>query len=156
MGEPQKLFSDNPGYEEDLCAWAMNNAALLRAGRLSEIDAQHIAEELEDMGKSERRALRSHLHNLLLHLLKWQFQPTHRGISWKLSIRNARHRIEIIVQDSPSLRARIQGMIADEYPTARLDAIDETGLPAESFPESCPYTPEQAIDEAYLPGTEIL
>ncbi len=87
-----------------------------------------------------------------LHLLKWQFQPTHQGVSWKLSIRNARHRIDLIIQDSPSLRSQIQGMISDEYPTARLDAIDETGLPAESFPESCPYTPDQVTEVAYLPG----
>ncbi len=79
MGEHQRLYSDKPDYEQDLYAWALDKAALLRTGRLSEIDASHIAEELEDMGKSERRALRSHLNNLLLHLLEWQFQPTHRG-----------------------------------------------------------------------------
>ena len=151
MGEPQRLFSDKPGYEEDLCAWALENATLLRAGRLSEIDAQHIAEEMEDMGKSERRALRSHLHTLLLHLLKWHLQPTHRGVSWKLSIRNAHHRIGIILKDSPSLRQQIQGLIMEEYPTARLDAIDETGLPEASFPDTCPYAVDQVIDQAFLP-----
>jgi ribosomal protein L29 len=151
MGEPQRLFSDKPGYEEDFYAWALENAVLLRAARLSEIDAEHIAEELEDMGKSERRALRSHLHNLLLHLLKWQFQPAHRGVSWKLSIRNARHRIGIIVQDSPSLGPQIQGLIMEEYPPARLDAIDETGLPKASFPDTCPYRDDQVIDQAFLP-----
>jgi hypothetical protein len=151
MGKPQRLYSDKPGYEEDLCAWALENASLLRAGRLSEIDAQNIAEELEDMGKSERRALRSHLHNLLLHLLKWQNQPTHQGVSWKLSIRNARHRIGTILQDSPSLEPQIQGLIPEEYPAARLDAIDETGLPATMFPVDCPYTPEQVIDPVFWP-----
>jgi hypothetical protein len=154
MGEPQRLFSNKPGYEEDLYAWALENASLLRAGRLSEIDADHIAEELEDMGKSERRALRSHLHNLLLHLLKWQVQPTHRVVSWKLSIRNARHRIEIILQDSPSLSPRIRGFIVDEYPVARLDAIDETGLLETSFPADCPYAVEQVIDQAFWPTSE--
>jgi hypothetical protein len=151
MGEPQRLFSDKPDYEEDLYAWALENAALLRAGRLSEIDAQHIAEELEDIGKSERRALRSHLHNLLLHLLKWHLQPAHQGVSWKLSIRNARHRIGIILKDSPSLRPQIQGLIMEEYPIARLDTIDETGLPEASFPDTCPYTVDQVIDQAFLP-----
>ena len=151
MGEPQRLFSDKPRYEDDLYAWALENASLLRAGRLTEIDALHIAEELEDMSKSERRALRSHLDNLLLHLLKWQYQPTHRGVSWKLSIRNPRHRIGIILEDSPSLRPQIQGLIMDEYPAARLDAIDETGLPETSFPVDCPFTLEQVIDQAFWP-----
>ena len=75
-----------PDYEQDLLAWAEANACLLRAGRLSEVDAEHIAEELEDVGKSERRALRSHLRNLMLHLLKWQFQPGLRGPRWRRSI----------------------------------------------------------------------
>ena len=154
MGEPQIIFSDDTCYEEDLYAWALKNAALLRAGRVSEIDVQHLAEELEDMGKSERRALRSQLHNLLLHLLKWQFQPSHRGVSWKLLLRNARHRIGIIIEDSPSLRPQIQVLILKEYPTARLDAIDETGLPEASFPQTCPYTLEQVIDIAYFPSAE--
>jgi hypothetical protein len=153
MGEPQRPLSDKPGYDEDLYAWGLENASLLRAGRLAEIDAQHIAEELEDMGKSERRALISYLHTLLLHLLKWQFQPTHCGVSWRLSIRNSRHRIGLIVKDSPSLRSQIQGLITDEYPVARLDAIDETGLPETSFPPDCPYTVERVIDKAFWPAS---
>jgi hypothetical protein len=77
-------------YEGDLVAWAEANARLLRLGRLEEVDAEHIAEELEDMGKSERRALGSHLQNLVMHLLKWQYQPQRRRRSWRFSVLNAR------------------------------------------------------------------
>ena len=73
------------------------------------------------------------------------------GVNWKLSIRNARHRIGIILKDNPSLGPQIQGMIAEVYPAARLDAIDETGLPEDSFPDTCAYTVDQLIDQAFLP-----
>ena len=87
-----------------MVAWALANAALLREGRVAEVDIAHIVEELEDLGKSERRALASHLRVLLAHLLKWQFQPGLRGPSWRLSIDNTRRDIQLILDDSPSLR----------------------------------------------------
>ena len=81
LGPPSDGRPDR--YEDDLAAWAENNAALLRQGRLAEIDIDNIAEELEDLGKSERRALASHLRDLILHLLKWEFQPSRRCPSWQ-------------------------------------------------------------------------
>jgi hypothetical protein len=154
VAEPQQWTPEPTGYDEDYCAWLAENAALLRAGGLSRIDAEHIAEELEDMGKSERRALRSQLNLLLLHLLKWRHQPTHRGVSWKLSIRNARRRIELIVADSPSLRPGLPALLVDEYAAARLDAIDETGLPAEVFPATCPFAMDQVFDAGFWPDED--
>jgi len=138
-------------YDTDLYAWANRNAALLRVGRLTEIDTLHIAEELEDMGKSERRALRGHLRNLTLHLLKWRFQPSHRGVSWRLSIRNARLEIQAVLRDSPSLKPLVDGMLAEEYAAALANALDETGLPEGAFPPTCPYTSAQVLDQAYWP-----
>jgi hypothetical protein len=155
MGERQASFSEESTYEQDLYAWALKNAALLREGRLSEIDAEHIAEELEDMGKSERRALRSYLRNLMMHLLKWQYQLSHRGVSWKLSIRNARHEIQIIIKDSPSLQRAIPALVTDEYSSARSNAIDETGFPETAFPPACPYSIEQMLDEAFWPEIDL-
>jgi len=140
-----------PDYEQDLVAWAEANACLLRAGRLSEVDAEHIAEELEDVGKSERRALGSHLRNLILHLLKWQFQPGLRGPSWRLSIQNSRQEIQVVVADSPSLRPCVQDLLADEYPRALRLAVTDTGLPAQAFPADCPYAVEQLLDDDWLP-----
>ena len=138
-------------YQQDFYAWVMQNAALLRQKRFSAIDFEHIAEELEDMGKSEWRALESHLKNVLLHLLKWWSQPTLRGASWRQSIRNGRIAIDKILRDSPSLKSRVQDMVSEEYPNARDDAVDETGLHRNSFPEDCPFSWEQVLDREFWP-----
>lgn len=155
MGETRRAPADAvygvPDYDEDLVAWALANAALLRAGRFSEIDADHLAEELEDLGKSERRALCSHIRILVLHLLKWELQPGLRGASWRLSIQNARREIEIILEDSPSLKASASLCLQKEYPWARRNAVIETGLREEHFPSTSPYTVEQVLDPHYWP-----
>lgn len=138
-------------YDLDLVAWALDNAALLRAGRLSEVDAEHLAEELEDLGKSERRSLGSHLRVLVTHLLKWQYQPGLRGASWRLSVLNARAAIRGILTDSPSLVPEAPRQLEAIYRLARDNAIGETGLPEAAFPPNCPYTIEQALSESYWP-----
>ena len=139
-------------YEQDLVAWALENAALLRTGRLDEIDAAHIAEELEDLGKSERRALGSHLRNLVMHLLKWQFQPGLRSGSWRSSINNARAEIAEILEDSPSLGATASQLLAKGYDLARRNAISETGLAPSVFPQLNPYSLEQVLSDDFWPG----
>ena len=138
-------------YEADLCIWANHNAALLRAGQFAEIDVAHIAEELEDMSKRERRALRSYLRNLTMHLLKWQFQPSHRSVSWRMTILNSRLEILAIIADSPSLKQQITEYMMVEYAAALAAAVYETGLPMQSFPPVCPYTAQQLLDNAYWP-----
>jgi len=138
-------------YERDLCAWAQANAVLLRDGRLSQIDVAHIAEELEDMGKSERRSLRSHLRNLIIHLLKWQHQPERKSTSWELSILNARNEIEDILADSPSLVPELPDYIDSVYAAARQAAAVETMLDIDSFSAACPFTAEQIKDNDFRP-----
>lgn len=138
-------------YDQDYHAWLLENARLLREGRLSEIDVEHIAEELQDMGNSERRAVESHLKNLMLHLLKWRYQPGLRGPSWGQSIDNARFEIERRLSESPSLRPRAPELAAYAYPNARRNAMRETGLRLETFPHDCPFTIEQLLDEDYWP-----
>ncbi len=140
-----------PGYEQDLVAWAFANARLLREGRFDSLDVENIAEELEDMGRSERRALASHLRVLLLHLLKWQEQPARRGPSWRRSIRNARQEIEEILAESPSLAQRLPEMIAQAYPKALESAIDDTGLPSNRFPPRCPYRKDELLSPTFWP-----
>ncbi|NBC12757.1 MAG: DUF29 family protein, partial [Gammaproteobacteria bacterium] len=98
-----------------------------------------------------RRALGSHLRNLMLHLLKWQFQPGLRGPSWRRSIQNSRQEIQVVVADSPSLRPRVQDLVADEYPRALRLAVTDTGLPTRAFPADCPYAVEQLLDDDWLP-----
>lgn len=139
-------------YQQDFYAWALRNAELLKAGRFAEVDIEHLVEELEDVGKSERRALESHIRNLLLHLLKWQYQPHIRGASWRQSIRNARIAVAKIIKDSPSLKAAIPQAISDEYPNARADAVDETDLREEVFPVDCPYLERDLFDSEFWPG----
>jgi hypothetical protein len=136
-------------YDKDLYSWAKHNAALLRDGRLSEIDIEHIAEELEDMGKSEQRALASHIRNLLLHLLKWKYQPGLRGAGWELSISNSRDAINDILADSPSLQPGFPALMERMYPRARKGARIETGLPDTIFPEECPFSAEQVLTEGF-------
>jgi hypothetical protein len=156
MSEPQPRVQDEahapyPAYDDDLVGWAAANAALLRAGRLSQVDRLHLAEELDDLGKCERRSLTSHLGNLMLHLLKWQFQPGLRGPSWRLSVNNARAAAAEILEDSPSLRPALPALIGKAYPLARRNALAETGLPEATFPNDCPYAIDQLLDDGFWP-----
>jgi len=140
-------------YDEDFYTWTQEQAALLREGAVHALDLTNLAEEIESLGKSDRRALGSHLRNLVLHLLKWQYQPGGRlpGQSWRSSIRNARAEITVLLEDSHSLQREVAGLLARWYSLARLDASDETGLPLATFPETCPWTPAQVLDPDFWP-----
>jgi hypothetical protein len=145
-------------YDQDFYTWTQKQAALLRAGALHDLDVTHLAEEIESLGASDRRALGSHLRNLMLHLLKWHGQPAGRYTSpaWRSSIRNAHAEIAVLLDDSPSLRREVSGLLARWYPLARQDAADETGLPLATFPEACPWTAEQVLDADFWPEAETL
>ena len=134
-------------YDRDFYQWTQQQAALLRQGQLSRLDVENLAEEIESMGKSDRRALGGHLTNVLLHLLKWQYQPRRRSASWALSINNGRQEIGWIIQDSPSLRPRLSALLQDAYPTARRNAAAQTRMALMIFPETCPFSAEQVIDD---------
>jgi hypothetical protein len=139
-------------YDHDFLEWTVRNAQLLRSGRVQEADIAHIAEEIEDMGKSQRRALESRLEVLLAHLLKWQFQPEGRSPSWRATIRLQRSRIHKLLREMPSLRAVLPKQLPDAYENASLAAVGETGLPDETFPKLCPYSLEQILDDGYFPA----
>jgi Domain of unknown function DUF29 len=145
-------MTDSHLYEHDFYAWANEQAALLRAGRLSDADIQHIAEEIESMGKTEKRELVSRLTVLLLHLLKWQFQPSHRGASWRVSIQNARDDIADHLADNPSLKPQTDTAIAAAYRRARRQAAVETGLDEGRLPLACPWSCDQLTDEDFWPS----
>ena len=138
-------------YDQDLYAWAMDNAELLRSGRLDQIDIEHIAEELESMGRSERRQLESRLEVLLAHLLKWRYQPVRRGKSWQYTIEEQRRKVERVLRDNPSLKPKFQAILIDAYQDAVLFAARETGLDKESFPPTCPFSDHDILSMDYWP-----
>src|SRR5438132_8631046 len=106
-------------YEQDFYAWTVEQSRLLRSGELSAIDAANIAEEIESMGRSDRRELRSRLAVLAMHLLKWRHQPGARSKSWSATIDEQRLQIEEVLADSPSLRPMVAAMLSDAYAIAR-------------------------------------
>ena len=137
-------------YETDFYLWTQQQADLLRQGALSTLDTIHLIDELDDMGASNRRALGSYLELVLLHLLKWQFQPNKRSSSWIESINKGRNAIERLLEESPSLVPQLPTKVLVEYPRARRGAAKETGLPLTTFPEQCPFTIEQIIGDYWL------
>lgn len=140
-------------YDRDFYAWANEQAALLRAGKLDAADIAHIAEEIESMGKTEKRELVSRLSILLLHLLKWQFQPGRRGASWEATITVQRDDLSDHLRDNPSLKAKLDEAIADAYRKAAILAVGETGLPKSTFPAVCPWPFERLMDMDFWPET---
>lgn len=138
-------------YELDGYGWAMEQAALLRAGRLSEADIGNIAEEIEDMAGSIRRELVNRLAVVLAHLLKWQHQPNFRGNSWRLTLSTQRDRLLDHIADNPSLKPVVGEAIARGYRYGRKEALKETGLPNGTFPETCPWSEQQVLSESFLP-----
>lgn len=141
-------------YDTDWQAWVVRQEAIARAGRAADLDLVHIAEELRDMGASERRELHSRLITLLMHLLKYQFLPTARSTSWLGTIAEQRIAIEHVLEESPSLRAYLTQTFAAPrtYSNARRRAALETGLARGHFPEKCPYTLENSLDPDFWPG----
>lgn len=139
-------------YDLDFHEWITRNVELLRDGRPSEIDAEHIAEELESMGERDLRQLRSRLQVLVMHLLKWQYQPERQEMSWIQTIDHQRDEIEALLLDSPSLRGTLSAALEQIYPKAVRSADHETGLPAATFPAFCPYLLDDILDAAFLPS----
>lgn len=138
-------------YEQDFYAWSQEQARLLRAGELTQADIEHIAEEIESMGKTEKRELVNRLSVLLLHLLKWQFQPGRRGASWQATIRVQRDDLKDHLDDNPSLRNQLGGAITSAYRKAVITAGGETGLPEKTFATDCPWSFEQIMDDSFWP-----
>jgi hypothetical protein len=138
-------------YEKDFYAWLIKNAQLIRNKQFSEIDAEQIAEELEAMGRSEKRELLNRLTILLAHLLKWQFQSVRRSRSWSNTILTQRIDIHELLQDSPSLRSQLESKIEIAYEKAKLMAEDETGIDKKIFPSPCPFSLEQILDNTFFP-----
>jgi Domain of unknown function DUF29 len=141
-------------YEEDPYLWAQAQAALLRDQRFAELDLANLIEEVEDLGGSLKRSVRSHTRRIMEHLLKLQHSPaTDPRIGWRATIRNARSELQGDL--TPSLRRELAGELAELYARARHDAdasLRDHGehAAADALPEACPYGPEQ-IEGDWLP-----
>lgn len=136
------MLTQKTTYLTDFVAWADEQALLLEQERFSELDLINLIEEVRDLGRSERNAIESQLTRLLMHLLKWQYQPELRSNSWEISIKDARKQIRRLLKKYPVLAKHIQNenVFFECYENAREDAADETGLKIEIFPGNCPYS----------------
>ena len=156
MGRPifPPMPVKSPLYDRDFFAWSRQQADLLRAGKLAEADIEHIAEEIDSMGRAEKRELISRLSILLLHLLKWRYQPEKRSPSWEASIRVQRNRLHEHLDDNPSLKPLLPQALRLPPHRVRLalEAVAETGLAGSTFPDTCPWTAEQVLDKGFWSG----
>ena len=145
-----------PGYDADFTAWASHQAMLLREQKWDALDLLHLIEEIEGLTRSDRRGLRSSLRILLMHLLKWRYQPERRveGHSWEDTIVEQRKQVQDYVTESPSLNREVAPLLRDNYAHAKRRASIQTELPLETFPEECPWTAEQVLDEDFWPEAD--
>jgi hypothetical protein len=133
-------------YEQDYYLWLETTAKLLREGQLSALDVANLLEEIEDIGRSEKRAFYSNLKILLMHLLKYSYQSEKRSNSWIASIVEHRQRIKKAFKESPSLQAYFIEIVNECYQDARELAAAETGLAIDAFPVEPPFTPEEILN----------
>ena len=139
------MFQSDELYENDFFGWTTEQANLLKTGELEKLDIENLMEEIESLGRSEKRALKSYLVNLLLHLLKSRYQPEKKTWSWELSIRNSRDDFLECLDENPSLKPKLDDILISAYRSARRKAEGETGLDENVFPEICPWGKEDLI-----------
>lgn len=138
-------------YEADFYTWTQQQANLLKAGRFSDVDLDNIIEEIESMGRSEKRELESRLTVLLQHLLKWKYQPARRGKSWELTIKGQRVDFLKVLKENPGLKSKLSGCLIDAYQLAVIRASEETGLDEDVFPLNCPWSFEEIAKVTFYP-----
>jgi hypothetical protein len=138
-------------HDVDFYAWTQQQVDVLQTQQWSEVDIASLIEELESMGARERRELISRLAVLIAHLLKWQHQPSFRGRSWQLTLKEQRRQLHRLLKDNPSLHARLSEWIDEAYGDAILAAAKETGLDEAVFPEHCPYAPSDLLNWTFYP-----
>ncbi|MCK5354731.1 MAG: DUF29 domain-containing protein [Methyloprofundus sp.] len=138
-------------YDTDFYGWTQEQAAFLKAGKLTELDIENLIEEVETMGRSEKRELNSRLTVLLIHLLKWQYQPIRRGRSWQLTIKGQRINFSETLEENPSLKPQLNTILKKAYAKSIIKASQETALDEQVFPSTCPWTYAQILDDNFYP-----
>ena len=142
----------NDLYDTDLYQWTQEQAALLREGKLHELDLANLMEEILSVGASQYTTVSSAVYQILVHLLKWRYQPAHQSRSWRVSLVEHRSRIPRQLRRAPSLAREIARMIEEEYPAACRKANAQTGLPLATIPATCPWTVDQVLNEDFWPA----
>jgi hypothetical protein len=138
-------------YENDFYTWTQQQAALLKSGKFADLDVQNLIEEIETMGRSEKRELESRLTILLLHLLKWKYQEVRRGRSWELTIEEQRIKFTETLEENPGLKPTLDEIVRKAYRLAVIQASKETKISKSIFPESCPWSLEQISNDIFYP-----
>jgi hypothetical protein len=149
--QTKQVLSHHDLYEQDFCLWIDQAVKLLSENRLSELDRQNLIEEISDMGSSQKHGLESNLEVVLMHLLKYKYQPEKRSNSWRSTLFEHRRRLQKAFKTSPSLKRHFAAEFDDCYTAARELASIETGLDIKLFPLEPPFTSNQALDKSYLP-----
>lgn len=146
------VVSTKSNYDKDLNKWALQQTQLLKQKDFSKLDLVNLIEEVEDLSGSLRRALRSHLIRLLMHLLKYRHQPKKQenSNSWRHSILNSRREIKLLIDESPSLQSYLEEKFSSCYEDARKDASLETDLPLKNFEKNCPWSLEETLNDNKL------
>ena len=138
-------------HDKDFYAWTKETAQLLKDGRVNEVDIINIADEIEELGISDDRALFSQLSRLIAHLLKWQYQPSFRGNSWKNTIEDARIELKYFMDKSKLLKKEAYNAFEKAYQSGIRKAVVQTGLDKKTFPETPLFTLDQCLDENFWP-----
>ena len=146
----------NELYETDFVEWTREQARLLRERRWDDLDLEHLIDEVESVGSSEKREIRNRLTKLISHLLKWKYQPGRRGSSWRATIRDQRAQLAEIIEDSPSLRSYVHRKALEQYPGGRIEAAEETGIAFGLLPDECPFSADQILDPEFLPEDRMI
>jgi hypothetical protein len=132
-------------YDKDFYRWALLQTEHIKNREFDKVDFENVAEEIESLGRSDKRSLKSHLEKLLMHMLKIAFQPDKHTKSWDKTFFNSRKKIGVIIDESPSLKREVPNMIDKCFEQAKKDTAFETGLPAKTFPKECPLTLKEVL-----------
>ncbi|APB32730.1 hypothetical protein GlitD10_0419 [Gloeomargarita lithophora Alchichica-D10] len=138
-------------YEQDFYLWLEQTAELLKTGKFEKLDVANLIEEIETMGRSEKKSIESNLEMILVHLLKYKYQPNKRSNSWRVTLLEHRQRLSRDFRNSPSLKRHFLETFAHCYQGARKMASVETEITIATFSLECPFTAEQVLDEDFLP-----
>ena len=140
-------------YDRDFYLWTQHAADRLRNGNISQQDREHLAEEIEDLGKRDWREVNSRIGTIMMHLLKLTYQPEKEvdSRSWVSTVTRERRELALVFEQSPSLRDKGRQRLGRTYDGALRDAAAETGLPRSMFPAECPFTYEQVLDSSLFP-----